>query len=1024
MPTSNFTTDDRTEIDKVQSDITKNTSEISNNRSSILSFDPNSFVKDNLKDFVNVGGGITLDASDMTMDIELTIVYVLGKRVEVSDTNNIVSFNTNTSGNDRIDLVSIHKENGIIITEGVPDPSPSVPSVPTNSLPLFEVTIPDGSTDLSTSTLSKDRRRYLSSGTFLPSVGRDGEFFRLIAQDGANPIGTYEWHTSQWNVILATVAWNDITGKPATFTPTAHNHNASDINAGTLPQTRGGTGQVSWTASRVVEISGAGNLQASSITTTELGYLDGVSSNIQTQFTGKQSTSEKAQANGYASLDGGGKIPTAQLPSYVHDVEEYANEGAFPVTGASNIIYLAADTNDSYRWTGSQYVKISGKVDAVDGQTGNVDLSGVYLGIGDKAVDSDLLDGVNGSDYKKRAIDFSDWNSFTQAKFCTYSSSTNGPSGGTTFFGAYFPHASSNYGFQIAGRIDDAYIRCQELGVWRSWYKLWNANNFDPASKLGVSAQAADSDTLDGFHAAAFLRLSIANLISANQTWLDGNAVNLGTDSDAQIYHSGSHLYFENSTGDFRLRAKGSSLFRISVGNSYLDVFTAQNGQATKIFHGDGQIRFETVAGGGSKHTGRLESTGGINLGNTSDTTNGNLRHTGTDIEAYKNGAWVSLTVQGGDSVLSIPPTDLDLSGLDAGAITSEYYHIGMNYLVVGSGDDKIGIYDRTKDLWNWVTLTSKTYQPLSVCVDEGRGYVWVTGTGGTNDTNFDSHYIVKINLQSASIEKTIDLETASTLVDDPLDEFRGSSRMINKQTDSHVLVCFPYQADTAQYSSLIMKVNKDTNVVDNELELDIQGASSKYNAAYDLIVYDDFVYVTRGLYFNVSWSHRTQITKLNLDDLSVVGHVSIYDIDSNTRAMLKFTQAGDKLYLATASDSQSLGAVVKFDPKVTFDSNAFTVYTLPATHDHIGWDIGPYDGRYIWMGNIWPEIREFIRFDTQTNSFEIIDYDEITSIANNGTIKFSTYREGKIWGMMNRNNNSQTSHLFYFDPSQVTPNP
>lgn len=50
-----------------------------------------------------------------------------------------------------------------------------------------------------------------------------------------------------------------------------------------------------------------------------------------------------------------GKVPAAQLPSYVDDVEEYANLAAFPVTGETGKIYVAIDTNLTYRWTGSVY---------------------------------------------------------------------------------------------------------------------------------------------------------------------------------------------------------------------------------------------------------------------------------------------------------------------------------------------------------------------------------------------------------------------------------------------------------------------------------------------------------------------------------------------------------------------------------------------------------------------------------------------------------------------------------------------
>lgn len=87
----------------------------------------------------------------------------------------------------------------------------------------------------------------------------------------------------------------------------------------------------------------------------------------------KQALSEKGQINGYASLDGSGKVPAAQLPSYVDDVLEYANLGAFPGTGETSKIYVALDTNKTYRWTGSVYVEISpSEVNSVFGRTGIV----------------------------------------------------------------------------------------------------------------------------------------------------------------------------------------------------------------------------------------------------------------------------------------------------------------------------------------------------------------------------------------------------------------------------------------------------------------------------------------------------------------------------------------------------------------------------------------------------------------------------------------------------------------------------
>lgn len=69
--------------------------------------------------------------------------------------------------------------------------------------------------------------------------------------------------------------------------------------------------------------------------------------------------SQKGVASGVAELDGTGRVPSTQLPSYVDDVLEYTSLSAFPPTGEDGKIYIAEDTNRQYRWSGSQYVEIS-----------------------------------------------------------------------------------------------------------------------------------------------------------------------------------------------------------------------------------------------------------------------------------------------------------------------------------------------------------------------------------------------------------------------------------------------------------------------------------------------------------------------------------------------------------------------------------------------------------------------------------------------------------------------------------------
>lgn len=70
----------------------------------------------------------------------------------------------------------------------------------------------------------------------------------------------------------------------------------------------------------------------------------------------------KGSINGVAELDENGKVLSSQLPSYVDDVLEFQSIATFPTTGESGKIYVATDTNLTYRWTGTIYIEISPSV--------------------------------------------------------------------------------------------------------------------------------------------------------------------------------------------------------------------------------------------------------------------------------------------------------------------------------------------------------------------------------------------------------------------------------------------------------------------------------------------------------------------------------------------------------------------------------------------------------------------------------------------------------------------------------------
>ena len=154
-------------------------------------------------------------------------------------------------------------------------------------------------------------------------------------------------------------------------TPTAHTHAISDVT--NLQTTLDGKASSSHTHA----ISDVTNLQTT---------LDGKASSSHTH-SAADITSGTFDVNRIPNLDAAkitsGTISADRLPSYVDDVLEYANQAGFPVTGETGKIYIALDTNKTYRWSGSAYVQItSGAVDSVAGKTGVVTLDKSDVGLG------------------------------------------------------------------------------------------------------------------------------------------------------------------------------------------------------------------------------------------------------------------------------------------------------------------------------------------------------------------------------------------------------------------------------------------------------------------------------------------------------------------------------------------------------------------------------------------------------------------------------------------------------------------
>ena len=144
----------------------------------------------------------------------------------------------------------------------------------------------------------------------------------------------------------------------AKFTDTVYTHPTSGVTAGTYKSvTVDNKGHVT-AGSNPTTLAGYGitDAAAKSHTHDDRYYTE---SEINTKLNTKLNTSLKGTASGLAELDSNGKVPSSQLPSYVDDVLEYDKLASFPSTGETGKIYVAIDTNKTYRWSGSAYIEIS-----------------------------------------------------------------------------------------------------------------------------------------------------------------------------------------------------------------------------------------------------------------------------------------------------------------------------------------------------------------------------------------------------------------------------------------------------------------------------------------------------------------------------------------------------------------------------------------------------------------------------------------------------------------------------------------
>lgn len=172
----------------------------------------------------------------------------------------------------------------------------------------------------------------------------------VSAQGTTSSGGYYPIELDKDGVAWVKVPWRDFN--------TTYTLSGSDATVTLTPSTNGVPG-----TPKSITVNNVGHASAADSATKATNDSDG--NKISTTYL---KAGLKGKANGLAELDADGKVPSAQLPSYVDDViEGYLYNGKFykesahttAISGEGGKIYVDLSTGVTYRWSGTTFVEIS-----------------------------------------------------------------------------------------------------------------------------------------------------------------------------------------------------------------------------------------------------------------------------------------------------------------------------------------------------------------------------------------------------------------------------------------------------------------------------------------------------------------------------------------------------------------------------------------------------------------------------------------------------------------------------------------